>query len=336
MSLISVIIPAYNAEEYLARCLDSVLAQTHQDLEILVINDGSTDGTATIIDDYAARDCRIKPIHQANAGLVAVRDRGIELASGSYVSFVDGDDEIEPDMLERLLSNALKHEADISQCGILYCFYDGRKKPMHGTGKLTVMDTTEGLQELLLGTSMEPSLCNKLYASHILKNSCPDPTILANEDLLRNSVLFSRAKRSVFEDFCGYRYWRRSGSMSNDSAKAVRNAVDILKARKKILELTDDRVEVAALYCYTAALVGGYNAAANICGGDADVLRCRCRTELREFLPRLRSLNRGLYARAAAIVFLPGPYRAAMRLHHHRIHARIRRQTASIRKEATP
>lgn len=336
MSLISVIIPAYNVEGYLARCLDSVLAQTHRDLEVIVIDDGSTDGTGAILDAYAAKDSRIRPIHQTNAGLVAVRDRGIALASGSYVSFVDGDDEIEPDMLERLLANALEHDADISQCGILYCFFDGRKKPMHGTGELTVMDQSQGLRELLLGTRMEPSLCNKLYAAHLLKDSCPNPTVLANEDLLRNAVLFSRCEQSVFEDFCGYHYWRRAGSMSNDPKMTIRNAADILKARKKILELLSDTVKDDALRCYAGALVGGYNACAGIRGGDADALRRRCRTELRELLPKLRALGRGLYARAAAIVCLPGPYRVAMRLHTHMIHRRIRRQAARIRKEATP
>lgn len=334
MSLISVIIPAYNVEEYLARCLDSVLAQTHRELEVLVINDGSTDGTAAIADAYAAKDSRVRAIHQANAGLVAVRDRGIELAAGSYVSFVDGDDEIEPDMLERLLANAQKHDADISQCGILYCFYDGREKPMHGTGALTVMDQTRGLQELLAGTSMEPSLCNKLYAAHLMKDSCLDTTVLNNEDLLRNAVLFSRAKRSVFEDFCGYRYWRRAGSMSNDPVKTVRIAEDVLKARKLILERLPDTVRADALRCYAGALVSGYNSCAGIHSDNADALRRRCRSELRELLPKLRALGRGLYARATAIIFLPAPYRAAMRLHHRRVHARIRRQAAELRKEA--
>lgn len=336
MNLISVIIPAYNVEEYLARCLDSVLAQTHRELEILVINDGSTDGTAAIADAYAARDSRVKPIHQANAGLVAVRDRGIGLASGSYVSFIDGDDEIEPDMLERLLANAQKHDADISQCGILYCFYDGRRKPMHGTGALTVLDRAQGLRELLLGTRMEPSLCNKLYAAHILKDSCPDPTVLCNEDLLRNAVLFSRAKGSVFEDFCGYHYWRRAGSMSNAPAKAVRNAADILKARKKILELTADLAEAEALRCYAGALISGYNACAGIHGSDAAALRRRCRSELRELLPRLGAFGRGFLARAQAIVWLPMPYRIAVRLHGRAIQARIRRQAAQLRKEERP
>lgn len=335
MSLISVIIPAYNVEEYLARCLDSVLAQTHQELEILVINDGSTDGTAAIVNAYAAKDSRVKPIHQANAGLVAVRNRGIELATGSFVSFVDGDDEIEPDVLERLLTNALTYDADISQCGILYCFYDGRRKPMHGTGKLTVMDTVQGLQELLLGASMEPSLCNKLYAAHLLKDSCPDSTVLANEDLLRNAVLFSRANRSVFEDFCGYRYWRRAGSMSNDHKKAVRNAADILRARKKILEMMGaGQVEGAALRCYAGALVSGYNTCIGIRDSDTDALRRQCRSELRELLPRLGTISRGLHARAMAIVYLPIPYSAAMRLHTHAIHARIRRQARKLQKEA--
>lgn len=333
MNLISVIIPAYNVEAYLARCLDSVLAQTHRELELLVIDDGSTDGTAAIADAYAARDSRVKAIHQANAGLPAVRNRGIELAAGSYITFVDGDDEIAPDMLARLLENARKYDADISQCGILYCFYDGRKKPMHGTGALTVMDRTQGLRELLLGERMEPSLCNKLYAAHLMQDSCPDTTINSNEDLLRNSVLFSRARRSVFEDFCGYHYWRRAGSMSNDPAKALRIAEQILRARKLILETVPEAVKTEALECYVNALVGGYNSTVGFSAPDARAMRSRCRSELRGLLPKLTQIGRGMRARAQAIVWLPMPYRIAMGLHDRAIHARIRRQTAQIRKE---
>lgn len=328
MNLISVIIPAYNVEEYLSRCLDSVLAQTHRELEVIVINDGSTDGTAAIADAYALRDNRVRPIHQPNAGLAAVRDRGIELANGSYVSFVDGDDEIEPDMLERLLQNALRYNAEISQCGILYCFYDGRQKPMHGTKKLTVMNRDESLRELLRGIHMEPSLCNKLYASHILKNSCPDTSINNNEDLLRNAVLFSRSKATVFEDFCGYRYWRRAESMSNDPSRAVRIANEVLQARKLILGLVPEAVVPEAEDCYIHALITGFNASCLLKNAATADLRRRCRRELRELLPGMQDRNPGLRKRALAIVWLPLPYSIAMRLHSWSIRRRIRRQVA--------
>lgn len=333
MNLISVIIPAYNVEEYLARCLDSVLAQTHRELEILVINDGSTDDTAAICDAYAARDSRVRVVHQVNAGLAAVRDRGIALATGSYVSFVDGDDEIEPDMMERLLKNALKYDADISQCGILYCFYDGRRKPMRGTGELTVMDRDEGLRELLRGERMEPSLCNKLYAARILKDSCPDVTIANNEDLLRNAVLFGRAERSVFEDFCGYRYWRRAESMSNDPVRAVRIASDVIRARKLVMELVPGSVRTEARQSYAGALIGGFHSSLGLNTPEAREMGRRCRKELREYLPDLRQSSRSIWIRAMGIRLVPVLYGGLQRLHMRRVYARIRRQAEQIRKE---
>ena len=207
---ITVIVPAYNVEEWFPRCIESILSQTHRALEIIVINDGSTDGTAQLINEYAKKDNRIVAVHQDNAGLIEVRERGIEMATGEYIGFVDGDDEIEPDMYERLLENALQYDAEISQCGILYCFYDGRTKKMHGTGEVSVFNDVEGYRELMQGIHMEPSLCNKLYKRELLQDSCPDKSIVNNEDLLRNSDLFSRAKKSVLEDFCGYHYWGRA------------------------------------------------------------------------------------------------------------------------------
>ena len=210
---ISVIIPAYNVVEWLERCLDSVLSQTYTNLEVLLIDDGSTDGTAVIVDDYAQKDGRIVAVHQKNAGLVAVREKGITLATGEYVSFVDGDDVIEPDFLARLLANAINYDADISHCGMKYCFYDGRVKLHYGTGEVIAFDNTSGVRELLQGQKIEPSLCNKLYRREILENSCLDTSVTNNEDLLRNFILFGRANKSVFEDFCGYQYWRRVESM---------------------------------------------------------------------------------------------------------------------------
>lgn len=117
---ISVIIPAYNVEPWIEACLESVCNQTYRDLEIIVIDDGSTDKTGAIIDSYANKDRRIVVTHQENSGLVAVRELGIKIASGQYIGFVDGDDTVEPDMYERLLTNAISYQADISHCGMLF------------------------------------------------------------------------------------------------------------------------------------------------------------------------------------------------------------------------
>ena len=103
MPKISVIIPVYDTEEFLSRCLDSVLCQTHRDLEVILIDDGSTDASGALCDEYAEKDTRIQVIHQENSGSSAARNTGLEAACGDYIGFVDSDDWLEPDMYAYLL-----------------------------------------------------------------------------------------------------------------------------------------------------------------------------------------------------------------------------------------
>ncbi len=327
---ISVIVPAYNVAQWLPRCVESILKQTHSNLEVLLIDDGSTDETPSIIDRYAKEDARIVAVHQKNAGLVEVRERGIALATGQFVGFVDGDDEIEPDMYARLLKNAVEHQADISQCGILYCFYDGRKKPLHGTKQLTVYDTFDGLRALLQGTQMEPSLCNKLYATSLLQDSCLDKSVLNNEDLLRNAIVFGRASRSVFEDVCLYHYWRRAESMSNNGL-SIRNGQHILRARSLILDSVAKEVQNDARVCYLSALIGCYHGSITSKEAGAAKFRKSYRAELKAQKPYFSLLSKGLRYRAKAILAIPCIYNIAHKIHMKLLYAKIRRQAKTAR-----
>jgi glycosyltransferase involved in cell wall biosynthesis len=114
--LISVIIPVYNAGKYLARCIESVLGQTHRDLELILVDDGSRDGSGAVCDGYAARDSRVRVIHKANGGVSAARNDGIEAARGEFIAFCDNDDFYAPGMLERLLGMCLDNDCDIAGC----------------------------------------------------------------------------------------------------------------------------------------------------------------------------------------------------------------------------
>lgn len=327
---ITVIVPAYNVEEWFPRCIKSILNQTYQALEIIVINDGSTDGTDQLINEYAKKDSRIVAVHQENAGLIEVRERGIKMATGQYIGFVDGDDEIEPDMYERLLGNALQYDAEISQCGILYCFYDGRTKKMHGTDKVSVFNNVEGYRELMQGIRMEPSLCNKLYKKELLRDSCPDKSIVNNEDLLRNSVLFRRAKKSVLEDFCGYHYWRRTESMSNN-ARAVQNSNNILKARKLIMEQADADIWPYAFFCYVSALVSSYNSLISLGSDEAAQLRKYCKSELHKRKMHFLHLSPGIRYRSYGILYFPLLYNLFYLMHIKLLYAKIRRQAKACK-----
>lgn len=122
---VSIVIPVYNAEKYLVKCLDSIINQTLKNTEIIIIDDGSTDGSSAICKEYADRDSRIIYYKKENEGLAAARQDGIERASGGYIGFVDSDDWIEPDMYERMYSEAVKEDADIVFCN---CYFNDSEK----------------------------------------------------------------------------------------------------------------------------------------------------------------------------------------------------------------
>lgn len=237
---ISIIIPAYNIEGYISACLDSVLSQTYSNLELIVVDDGSSDRTSIILDDYSNRDNRIRLIHQENQGVTAARLRGIIEATGEWVGFVDGDDFVEPRMFEHLLKNAVEYKADISHCGYQMVFPD-RVDYYNNTGELRVQETQTALVGLMNG-SIEPGLWNKLFIKRlfapILSDNLIDTTIRINEDLLMNFFLFRGATVSVFEDICPYHYQirRNSAATSKINSSKLR---DPIKVRRILLAETE-------------------------------------------------------------------------------------------------
>jgi len=118
MPKISIIIPVYNVEKYIEKCIDSVLAQTFTDFECILINDGSPDNSPAICDEYAKKDKRIKVIHKKNGGVSSARNAGLDIAQGEWVGFIDSDDWVDEKFLEFLYGNAVKHNVDVSICGI--------------------------------------------------------------------------------------------------------------------------------------------------------------------------------------------------------------------------
>lgn len=302
---ISVLIPAYNVAPWIEKTLDSVLAQTYRDLEVIVVDDGSTDDTGAILDGYARRDGRVVVIHQSNGGLVAAREAGIARATGEYVTFVDGDDTIEPDMYERLMANMRKYDADISHCGMRFIFPDGRTEAHYGTGVTQVHDNAEGLQALLTGEQVEPSLCCKLYAAHLVKDSCLDPTVRNNEDLLRNFILFSRASRSVFEDFCGYHYYQWPGSMSKNDAKMLENISHILRARKLILDNAAGQLRPYAMRLWLSTYVNFLNGSYQSKDPKVQAFCTECRQVLKRERKNIPFLIRRQQIAAYLLLYAP-------------------------------
>lgn len=237
---ISIVIPAYNIQDYLGATLDSVLAQTYENLEIIVVNDGSQDDTAAVMDAYAARDSRVKVIHKENDGVTSARLRGVAEATGGYIGFVDGDDYIEPQMYQRLMENLKQHDADISHCGYQMVF-PSRVDYYYNTGRFVLQEDKQCCTDLLDGKFVEPGLVNKLYRRELFVglDDWMDKTIRINEDLLMNFYLFRQAKTAVFEDVCLYHYVLRKGSAATSRLNAHK-LKDPLKVLYLLLDETAD------------------------------------------------------------------------------------------------
>lgn len=213
---ISVVVPAYNTAPWLNRSLDSLLAQTYENLEVIVVNDGSTDDTMQVLDDYAAAHDRVKVIHKENGGVTSARLAGAAAADGDWIGFMDGDDFVEPQMYARLLENAHSGNADISHCGHQILFADGRVEFVHRSDSVRHQDHRTGLWELLDNREVSLSLCTKLYRRELFAGleNWMDTSIKYNEDLMMNYYLFDRAKSAVFEGVCPYHYILRKDSAS--------------------------------------------------------------------------------------------------------------------------
>lgn len=243
--LVSVIIPAYNIEQYIGRCLDSVLSQTYENLEIIVVDDGSSDATGRILDDYEKKDTRIKVIHKENGGVSSARNKGLDKASGDYIGFVDGDDSIDPKMYETLVNLLEDADADIAHCGYQMVFPD-RVDYYYNTGKKKIQTTEEGLKDLLSGEMIEPALYNKLYKRKLFEKDRLDESLKINEDLDINYRVFKKSQKSIYYDKTLYSYMirRNSATGSNtmirkneDSFKVIQRIKNDCKEQKEIYRI---------------------------------------------------------------------------------------------------
>ena len=213
--LISIIVTAYNVEKYVSRTIDSLLNQTYSLIEIICVDDGSSDNTYSILQNYAKKDSRVKAYTKTNEGVTKARKFGFEKANGEYIGFTDADDIVDADMFQRLYDNLINYCADISHCGYVVDNLNGTKEYFYNTGCLAQQDKKSGVESLISG-SFEPGLCNKLYKYDLLhnlfQNDIMDYSIKMNEDVLMNYFLFKEANSSVIEDVCLYHYVKREGS----------------------------------------------------------------------------------------------------------------------------
>lgn len=218
--VLSIIIPVFQAEKYLKPCLDSVLNQTLTDFELILINDGSTDSSGNICDEYAKSDTRIKVIHQGNKGQSAARNRGIKNSTGEYIGFVDNDDLVSSDMFEILVDNAKKANADISACSFIQQDERGTKKPSSHNHEKFIFSNDEGMKELLSREKLDIYVWTKIYKKRFLDQyKIRFEEGKNDEDMLFNYSAFTFSEKCVFENSPLYTYTHRDNSESRSLPK---------------------------------------------------------------------------------------------------------------------
>lgn len=212
--LISIIVPIYNVEKYLNKCIDSIISQTYKNIEIILVDDGSPDNCGKICDEYAKKDNRIKVIHKHNGGLSDARNAGTSVAKGKYLTYIDSDDFVTNDYCEFLYNNIKKTEADISICKHYIMFEDGSKINT-GTGKKYLMNKEEAFMRLLYSDDLDVSAWGKLYKREVMENIF-FPKDRLYEDSATTYKLIDKCKCIVFESKPKYIYAVRKNSITTN------------------------------------------------------------------------------------------------------------------------
>ena len=213
-ALISVIIPIYKVEDYLPRCIDSIINQSYKNLEIILVDDGSPDNCGKICDDYAKKDSRIRVIHKQNGGVSSARNAALDIARGDYIAFVDSDDYIESDMYAHLYNNLIKYKADVSICGFLSIYSNSNKTcERKSDSVIDIHNGVSALQNVFSGDLYQGYLWNKLFKKSLVDNQRFDTKIKVCEDSLFCTQVFVNAKSVVYDSVQLYNYFRHSGGV---------------------------------------------------------------------------------------------------------------------------
>lgn len=237
--IISIVVPVYNVEAYLEKCVNSLLIQTYKDIEIVLVDDGSTDSSGRKCDKLAGQDSRINVIHKENGGLSSARNIGIQTSSGNLIGFVDSDDFVSPDMYERLYKNLKRFNVDVSCCASKYTFNHDEKPIVDKISKIALLDRYEYYKSCVsMSYGNGVGVCNKLYKKSIFNSiSFKEGIFVEDYYFLPDSVL--EINNAVIEDFIGYYYFQRKGGITRNfehkAKKSIIDRIDGCKHNEKIL-----------------------------------------------------------------------------------------------------
>ena len=247
---LSVIVPVYNIKQYLERCIDSILEQTFVEYELILVDDGSTDGSGELCEDYKKIDNRIKVIHKKNGGLSSARNAGLKVANGDFISFIDGDDYIENRMYEVMVDAAERTKKDIVVCGRITHLNDNWQKVDFNVSNEVIYSRKEAIKEILLMENIDVSACDKIFRRELFeKIRYPEGEI--NEDA---AIIFELLKSAngivqVGTPFYHYVYRGNSISKSKYTHRFYVAYLNCIKAQKQIVDEYPDLLGLSKIYC---------------------------------------------------------------------------------------
>lgn len=259
--LISIIVPIYNVEKYLNKCVESILKQTYDNLEIILVDDGSLDNCGNICDEYAKKDSRIIVLHKTNGGLSDARNKGINIAKGKYIGFVDSDDYIDNDMFEILYNLCKNNNADISM--ISYKEIENEiiiNENSNYTNKVFKYNNIEAIKELLKDEKIKNYAWNKLYKKELF-DGIEYPIKMAYEDVGTTYKLFEKAKKIIWYDIPKYNYIRRGTSIvSKNTYKNLKDFIDLSYQRYNYFEnsIYSNKIKIENSYSFIRNMIMFY------------------------------------------------------------------------------
>lgn len=227
---ISIIVPIFSAEKYLASCVESLINQTHSNIEIILVNDGSTDKSGELCEKYASIDERITVIHKENGGVSSARNAGLDIATGEWIGFVDADDIAEPDMYEYLLNAAIENGADIVQCAMIFETENNAYRVCNPPSDL-IANGDKNLSDDFF-KHLSGGVCCKLFKSSLIKELRYDQNFSIGEDMRFNLDALVNSKRALLKTEAKYHYIQQKGSATN-SVPTKQSLTSYLKMLEK-------------------------------------------------------------------------------------------------------
>lgn len=244
--LLSVIVPVYNVEEYLKRCVESILEQTYPNLEVILVDDGSPDGSGALCDEIAASDDRVRVIHKKNGGLSSARNAGIDIATGDYITFVDSDDWIDRTIYQKCICEVRESGCDVVDYGVAFATGDKSDKTAEDNGYVSpaVIENEEILYDYLYRGQTEKcpfSVCRKIYRKSVF-DGIRFPEGRVNEDIATNFKFLEKCRKLVHISDTGYYYFQGNVG-STTSGKLRRKDFDLLLASRELCELSEKHAD---------------------------------------------------------------------------------------------